>query len=84
MLIVTSSGDVLLCCDDAERTQRMGNVMDYTLGEIWQSPEFQRKRSLLAQGRRGEASEICAKCSNVEYAAPGENVSEFMVKKVAS
>lgn len=83
MLIVTSSGDVVLCCDDAQRTQRMGNVREQTLLEIWQSPAFRRARALLAQGRRGEAAEICRGCSNLEYCAPGVNVSETVVHQAA-
>lgn len=73
MLVVAANGDVLLCCDDSERTQVMGNVMVDELPAIWTSPRFRRARALLQEGRRAEASPICASCSNTEYFGPGEN-----------
>jgi cyclic pyranopterin phosphate synthase len=78
MLVVTVEGDVLLCCDDADRTQVMGNILHQSLKEIWFSPRFSRIRELLKQGRRVEASPICAKCSNTEYCGPGENYQKHL------
>lgn len=73
MLIVTVVGDVLVCCNDAKRKNRMGNIMNQSLEEIWFSEEFLRIRRLLNEGNRANASSICAKCNDTEYFAKGEN-----------
>jgi 2-deoxy-scyllo-inosamine dehydrogenase (SAM-dependent) len=73
MLVVTVTGDVLLCCDDSRRAHTMGNILNEPLDEIWFSPELERIRGLLQEGRRAEASSMCAECSNTEYFGPGEN-----------
>ena len=72
MCIIGSNGDVLMCCDDANRTQVFGNLLRESLEEIWFSERFVRVRNLLQEGRRAEASGACARCSNAEYFASGE------------
>jgi len=73
MLMVTFNGDILLCCDDAQRRNIMGNIMESPIEDIWSSPRFRRVRKLLAEGKRGAAGGICARCSNMEYVRSGEN-----------
>jgi len=72
-LIVTVTGDVLLCCNDAGRTQVMGNIYTNDLEQIWYSETFVRARRLLKKGNREEASPICKYCDDTEYFAPGED-----------
>ncbi len=72
-LIVTVTGDVLLCCNDAGRTQVMGNVGQQPLEEIWFAKKFMRIRELLKKGNRDEAAPICKVCDDTEYFAPGED-----------
>ncbi len=71
MLIVSATGDVLLCYEDAERTQVMGNIMRQSVEEIWYSEQFVRLRRLLAEGRRAEAAPICGRCNNTAHPEPG-------------
>jgi cyclic pyranopterin phosphate synthase len=73
MLVVTVDGDVLLCCDDAERRYVMGNILRQTLEEIWLAPAFVAIRNLLQGGNRADASDICRQCNNREYFGRGEN-----------
>jgi cyclic pyranopterin phosphate synthase len=80
MLIITVNGDVLLCCDDAERTQVMGNIARQQIEEIWMSTEFVRVRKLLQAGNRGEASSICRLCNNQEYFAVGAGNKNYLRK----
>jgi len=80
MLILTVDGDVLLCCDDAERGHVMGNIAVQDLEEIWFSPRFVSLRRLLQEGNRREASDICRRCNNREYFGPGENDHKHLVK----
>lgn len=72
-LTIGVDGEVLLCCNDSERTQRMGNIAHQSLEEIWFSEEFVRIRHLLQQGRRKDASPLCRECDDREYFGPGEN-----------
>ena len=63
MLIVTITGDVLLCYEDANRTQKMGNIMHQPLEEVWFSPRFIWLRKQLAAGNRN-VTDICRHCDN--------------------
>jgi 2-deoxy-scyllo-inosamine dehydrogenase (SAM-dependent) len=68
--IVTVTGDVLLCYEDANRSVVMGNVMDRPLAEIWDDERFVDARQALARGER-ERFAICASCSNAAHHRPG-------------
>lgn len=70
MLIVTCTGDVLLCFEDAKRNHIMGNIMEKSLEEIWFSSRFASIRNLLKDGKRNEASSICKNCNNTDYTEP--------------
>lgn len=71
-LVITVTGDILLCCNDAGRTQVMGNIVEQSLEEIWLTENFIRMRELLKKGNRAEASPICRYCDDKEYFSPGE------------
>jgi len=73
MLIVASSGDVLLCYEDSKREHVYGNIMASSLQEIWSEPSFVERRRLLREGRRTEAGGICERCSNAAHAEPGRS-----------
>ena len=60
-----------MCCDDAQRTEVMGNITRQPLEEIWFSERFARVRHLLQRGERDRASPICRNCDNREYSNPG-------------
>jgi cyclic pyranopterin phosphate synthase len=71
MLIVTATGDVLLCYEDAKRETMMGNILEASIDEIWLSEKFTRARTLLAQGRRSEANSVCRLCTNQAHVSLG-------------
>lgn len=64
MLIVTVTGDIVLCYEDAKRQHVMGNILENSLEEIWFSEKFVRVRDSLSQGQRTEASSMCQECTN--------------------
>ncbi|MGH3301548.1 MAG: radical SAM/SPASM domain-containing protein [Streptosporangiaceae bacterium] len=74
MLIVTVTGDVVLCYEDSERSEVMGNVLELGLMTIWTSPRFVAMRQALQQGRRRDASALCARCTNVAHTFAGSAV----------
>ena len=65
-LIMTITGDVLLCCEDALQTQVMGNVTQQNIEEIWFSERFEFLRRQLAQGNR-DIIPVCALCNSREF-----------------
>ena len=69
LLVVTVTGDVLLCYEDYYRTQVMGNVMEKPLDEIWYSPRFVSLRRSLAEGKRADTP-ICRSCNNTAHTTP--------------
>jgi cyclic pyranopterin phosphate synthase len=75
MLIVTVTGDVLLCYEDAGRRHVLGNVMRTQIAQIWQSPAFRAHRERLEKGNRA-GDEMCRRCSNVSHRRPGLSALE--------
>lgn len=74
MLIVTASGDVLRCYEDAKRGHVYGNIMQSALGEIWYSEDFILARTNLAAGERDAVGGICSACTNLAHALPGNSL----------
>jgi cyclic pyranopterin phosphate synthase len=78
MLIVTVTGDVMLCYEDAERAHIMGNLMLTPLPEIWYSKSFTEHRERLSRGDR-TVEAMCLRCSNVSHSSPGLSALENSV-----
>lgn len=66
VLIVTVTGEVLLCYEDARRSIQMGNIKDQPIEDIWFSERFQQIRMLLADGDR-RATSVCKVCNNLSH-----------------
>jgi len=66
ILIVTVTGEILLCYEDARRTECMGNIVDEHIEDIWFGNRFQRIRNQLAKGDRTAAS-VCTLCNNISH-----------------
>lgn len=79
-LIITSSGDVVLCSEDALRTEIFGNLQTQSIMEVWTGVRFSDIRKKLRIGRRNTASSVCSKCSSREYSHPGGNYSKKFVR----
>ncbi|GGY24590.1 radical SAM/SPASM domain-containing protein [Paludibacterium paludis] len=63
MLIITITGNVVLCYEDSREEVVMGNVFDTPIMDIWMSPAFRAAREALTDGDR-TVSEICRRCNN--------------------
>ena len=59
---IWSDGGVVLCCDDWNAEEKMGNVRTNTIEQIWNSAKFQEYRGLHAQGRASEIK-MCKNCT---------------------
>lgn len=71
MLIVTVTGDIVLCYEDAERKHVMGNILEESLEQVWFSEKFVYIRGLLSRGNRTAASSLCQNCTNQAHIIPG-------------
>jgi 2-deoxy-scyllo-inosamine dehydrogenase (SAM-dependent) len=69
MVIVTVTGDVLLCYEDFYRTQSFGNLRDSPLDEIWFSKRFEEVRRRLTGGDR-TVTPVCRSCNNRSHQRP--------------
>lgn len=78
MLIVTVTGDVLLCYEDADRDHVLGNVLRTPIWEIWRSAKVRELQRRLAEGDR-TTSVMCLSCTNVSHREPGLSALETPV-----
>lgn len=69
MLIVTFTGDVILCYEDAERSVQLGNISRSSIEEIWFSKRFVSARRALSIGDRN-VENVCSKCNNASHPTP--------------
>ena len=69
ILIVTYSGDVILCYEDAERTVQLGNISSNSLESIWFSKRFVSARCALSAGDR-RVERVCSRCINASHPTP--------------
>lgn len=74
MMIVTYTGDVVLCHEDARRAHVMGNLDRETLAEVWYSEAFAQARAPLERCQREQGPAICSTCDNRLYPLPGSAI----------
>lgn len=65
-MFIHPDGFVTVCCIDAARELKIGNIFEKSVKEIWLSEDYQHLRDLHAKGRSGEIP-ICSKCPLARY-----------------
>ncbi|MEN3262779.1 radical SAM/SPASM domain-containing protein [Sodalis endosymbiont of Spalangia cameroni] len=66
MLIITITGNVVLCYEDNREEVVFGNVFTTPIMAIWDAPAFREAREALARGNRN-ATPICRRCNNMAH-----------------
>jgi radical SAM protein with 4Fe4S-binding SPASM domain len=61
--MVQVDGDLTTCCLDEHLVNRLGNVRDTPLGELWNGPVVHAWRKAQAEGRFAESGPYCARCN---------------------
>jgi radical SAM protein with 4Fe4S-binding SPASM domain len=61
-LIISHTGEMLLCCDDINHLWNLGNIYDHTLSELWYSDKHQEIINTLSQPGGRMAYEYCRSC----------------------
>lgn len=72
------NGDVLLCVQDWNKKVKMGNLNNQTLIDVWNSPNFNKYRRILGNGKR--ALTPCKTC-NTNGTLHGGNHREGWLKQ---
>ena len=65
IMTVGFDGRVLLCCQDWQFQEIVGDLRENTLVEVWDSPKFNEVRAMLLQMKRDKF--LCSKCDYVGY-----------------
>lgn len=64
-LVVQWNGDVVPCCRDLNGINRVGNVRDHSLKDIWNGSSYARFREMMASGDYNNA--LCEECMSIYY-----------------
>jgi radical SAM protein with 4Fe4S-binding SPASM domain len=65
-MMINPSGEALTCCHDLSQVNKLGNVKDESLLEIWYSPQYSYVRENLSKGNRS-ISGLCEQCNYSGY-----------------
>lgn len=65
-IYINYRGDVLICCSDWKYDDPLGNVMDYPLWELIESPKMKDYQDKLAKGKSDELP-LCSKCNLIRH-----------------
>lgn len=61
--MVHVDGDLTTCCLDEHLVNRLGNVRDTPLAELWKGPTVHAWRLAHAEGRFAESGPYCMRCN---------------------
>lgn len=82
--MVQVNGDLTTCCLDEALENRLGNVLETPLAELWQGPTLHRWRVAQAEGRFEESGPYCTRCNwQSAGAAPAEKVEAYLLQTKA-
>ena len=74
-ITIRANGDVVPCCYDLMSDLSMGNILDSSIAEIWDSQKYDRLRESIMQKT---PPDTCANCNVIR------KKKRFLVKKVSS
>ena len=61
--MVHVGGDLTTCCLDERLENRLGNVTQTPLAELWTGPTVERWRAAQAEGRFADSGPYCTRCN---------------------
>jgi MoaA/NifB/PqqE/SkfB family radical SAM enzyme len=80
--MVHVNGDLTTCCLDEGMVNRLGNVLETPLAELWNGPLLHRWRVAQAEGRFAESGPYCNRCNWQSAGALSDvDVEEYLEKK---
>jgi len=61
--MVHVDGDVTTCCLDEHLENRLGNLREQSLGDIWNGETIERWRLAHVEGRFEDSGPLCPRCN---------------------
>lgn len=75
--MVHVNGDVTTCCLDEHLENRLGNLTEQSLGELWYGEKIEAWRLAQVEGRFEDSGPYCTRCN-------WQSAGAFPVEKVAA
>jgi radical SAM protein with 4Fe4S-binding SPASM domain len=80
--MVHVGGDVTTCCLDEHLVNRLGNLREQPLSEIWDSETLNRWRLAQVEGRFADSGPLCTRCNWQSAGAyPDDKVQGWLTRK---
>ena len=77
--MVQVNGDVTTCCLDELLENKVGNLREQTLQDIWYGETMQRWRRAHVDGRFEDSGPLCTRCNwRSAGAAPADEIARWM------
>ncbi|MEC7242586.1 MAG: SPASM domain-containing protein [Myxococcota bacterium] len=79
--MVHVEGDVTTCCLDEHLENKVGNLRESSLSEIWNGPVMHKWRLAQIQGRFAESGPLCDRCNwRSAGSYPEEKIEAYLEK----
>lgn len=79
--MVHTNGDLTTCCLDEHLVNRLGNVVETPLAELWNGATIEAWRLAHAEGRFAESGPYCSRCNwRSAGAYPPERVEAWLAR----
>lgn len=81
-LTVRNDGTCVVCCADWLKELRIGNVMECSLKDIWESKSLYNIRCRMIKSK-GKCFKACAECEIPFRDAPEDNIDDFPIERLS-
>ncbi len=79
--MVHVDGDLTTCCLDEHLENRLGNLRDHTLAELWEGDTVERWRLAQVEGRFADSGPLCTRCNWQSAGAyPPDKVASWLAR----
>lgn len=79
--MVHVDGDVTTCCLDEHLENRLGNLREQGLGELWHGERIERWRLAQVEGRFQDSGPLCPRCNwRSAGAYPPDKVADWLAR----
>ena len=80
--MVHVNGDLTTCCLDEHLENRLGNVRETPLAQLWHGPELEAWREAQLEGRFEESGPYCTRCNwKSAGAVPDDVVAAWRMRR---
>lgn len=79
--MVHVDGDVTVCCLDEHLENRLGNLRQTPLAELWQGPQVQSWRRAHVRGDFQDSGPLCTRCNWRSAGAAPDSVVEAWLER---